>query len=493
MSDPVYIKRGVAFSDSISYQLTSGVFQTGKSQANFTILLSRNGTGGQLTTGITLTEVSAGSNPGDYILAYAASAFVAADGEYHLVVYDTATPAYSWHAVYVVTPTGLPGTTSDVFFTSTAANGRAVDTAGNPLSGVVIYIKSGAVVLSPVTTDVNGNFTFFAPAGVWTLYYTLSGYQQATSSVTFTTTTATGPGTDVALTSVNTGGTVYASDLWTYCRQQSFDQNGTQADQKIKRAVNRALDMVAKERTFNWWLRRESLVIYGALTYTITLTKGSATAASTSGAFPSWATNLARFNTNSQILDIISQTNTTNVVLRGNWNGATGSYSATLFKDTYDLPDNMFQFGRVLPGQRWGWGGDPVSAEVVWECQNAAAYQQQGPSLFAIYNGNLILGPYPSADQTYLYTYHARPTPLVNAGDIADFDGAQIEIVHRAIDVQTAMEFGKAVAGDVPACMRAYKDALARMVTTDKSTADLPGLGGMGGRQPPYWKAPRAP
>jgi hypothetical protein len=82
---------------------------------------------------------------------------------------------------------------------------------------------------------------------------------------------------------------------------------------------------------------------------------------------------------------------------------------------------------------------------------------------------------------------------MTSAGDIADFDGAQIEIIHRAIDVQTAMEFGKAVAGDVPACMRAYKDALTRMVTTDKSTADLPGMSGLGGRQPPYWKAPRAP
>lgn len=492
MGDPVYLARGLAFLDSFTYQLTSGAFQTGKVQANFTIKLSKNGSTAS-TTGISLTEVDAVNNPGDYVLSYSLSSFVAANGEYHLVIYDTASPQYSWQAVYVVTATGTPGTINNAFFTSTTGDGRAVDQSGNPLSGVVIYIKSGTLTLPPVTTDVNGNFTFFAPAGTYTLYYTLSGYQQATASVTFTTTSSTGPLTDVALVAVNTGGTVYASDLWTYCRQQSFDQNGTQADQKIKRAVNRALDMVAKERCFNWWLRRESLVIYGALAYTITLTKGSPVAVSTSGTFPSWATNLARFNTNSQILDIINQTDSTHVTLRGNWNGATGSYSATLFKDTYDLPDNMFQFGRVLPGQRWGWSGDPVSAEVVWEAQNAAAYQQQGPSLFAIFNGNLILSPYPSTDQTYLFTYHARPTPMTNAADIADFDGAQIEIVHRAIDYQTAMEFGKAVAGDAPACLRAYKDALARMVTTDKSTADLPGMGGLGGRQPPYWKAPRAP
>lgn len=493
MSTPIYLKRGVLFADSFVYQLSSGTFQTGKVQANFTILLAKNTSGAQATTGITLVETSAAFNPGDYTLTFASTSFLAASGEYSLIVYDTANPQYSWHAVYEVTASGLPGPSSNVFFTATASDGRAVDSAGVALANVIIYIKSSTVTLSPVVTDSNGLFTFFADPGTYTLYYTLSGYQQSTATVVFTTTIATGPLTDVAMTAIASGGTVYASDLWTYCRQQSFDETGSQADQKIKRAVNRALDMVAKERCFNWWLRRESLVIYGALPYTVTLTKGSATATSTSGNFPTWATALARFNANSQILDILAQPSVTTVTLRGPWNGATGSYSATLFKDTYDLADNMFQFGRVLPGQRWGWGGDPVSAEAVWEAQNAAAYQQQGPSIFGIFNGNLILGPYPSSDQTYLYTYHARPTPMTSAGDVADFDGAQIEIVHRAIDVQTAMEFGKAVAGDVPACMRAYKDALSRMVTTDKSTADLPGMGGAGGRQPPYWKAPRAP
>ena len=494
MSTIVYLQRSVAFSDSFTYQLPAGTFQTGKIQANFTIRLSKDGTGNQSTAGIAITEVDAVNNPGDYRVSVTAAAFVAANGFYHLIIFDTASPIYSWDSEFGVTDTGLPGPEANVFFTSTAANGRIVDSGGAPVQGATVFVRNAATVLWALTTDAAGNYTFSADAGVYTLYVQKTGYIQASTTVTFTTTVATGPGIDVTLTSMSTGGTVYASELWTYSRQQSFDQLGASSDLKIKRAVNRALDMVAKERTFNWWLQRAFMSINGALPFTITLTKGSAAVIITT-ATPTWATTPARFNVNSQIVDILSRTDSTHVTLTAVWNGATGNYAATLFQDTYALPDNMFQFGRILPGQKWGWGGDPVSAEIIWERQNLAAYQQQGPGAFAIYNGKMLFGPYPSVDQTYLYTYHRRPTPMTATSDIADFDASQIEITHRAIDYQTAMEFGKVVAGDAPACLRAYKDALARMVTTDRTPSSLPGLNrGLGSSgSPTLWQAPRAP
>lgn len=494
MSTPIYLQRAVAFSEGFTYQLTSGVFQTGKVQANFTFRLSLGTTGNQATTGIVLTEVDAVNNPGDYNLAYSATSFLAVNGEYRLIVFDTASPQYAWDQTYVVTSTGAPGPTSNVFFTAVNNNGRIVDSSGVAISGATIYVKSGSTTITVLTTDVNGEYTFYANAGTYTLYINKNGYSQNTTTVTFTTTISTGPGINVALASASNGGTVYASDLWTYSRQQAFDAVGSAADLKIKRAVNRALDMVAKERCFNWWLQRAFMSINGALPFTITLTKDSAAVIITT-ATPAWANTPARFSVNSQILDIASRTDSTHVTLSAPWNGTTGNYSATLFQDTYTLPDNMFQFGRVLPGQRWGWGGDPVSAEVLWERQNSAAYQQQGPGAFAIYNGKLLLGPFPSTNQTYLYSYHRRPTPMTSSADVADFDGSQIEIIHRAIDYQTCTEFGKVVAGDLPACMRAYKDALARMVTTDRLPADLPSFNripGMGG-SPTQWQAPRSP
>lgn len=492
MSTPVYVQRGVAFKDTIVYQLPSGSFQTGKVQANFTIRLSKDGVGNQSTSGITITETDAANNPGDYVLAFTAASFLAVNGEYELLIFDTATPTYSWEQVYTVTPTGAPGSSSSVFFQSSVTNGRITD-GTNPLSGATIYVKSGTDTINVLTSDPAGNYLFYAGAGTYTVFASRSGYVQASATVTFTTTASTGPGIDIVLTAATGGSTIFASDLWTYARQQAHDNTGAAADQKVKRAVNRSMDMVAKDRVSNWWLKRASLAVSGSLTFTITLTKGSSTATSTSGAFPSWAASLARFNVNSQVVDIISQTNTTNVVMSGPWNGTTASYSAILFRDTYALPTNMYQFGRILPGQRWGWGGDPVSAEILWEAQNAANYQQQGPSMFAVFNGNLVLGPYPSTDQTYIYTYHARPAQLVNSGDVADIDPAQIEIIHRAIDYQVALEFGGSVAGDAPGCMKAYTECRSRSVTTDRLPADLPGMGGSGGRMPPYWKAPRAP
>ncbi len=488
--------RGAAARDSFVYQLPSGTFVTGKVQADFTITLSKNGAGSQSTTGITLTEDTTSIPAGSYALAFATTSFVSVVGEYNLVIYDTAAPRNSWSQVYSVTQSGSPGPVSNVFFQSSTSDGRAVDGFGIPLQGVSVYVKSGTQTLTVVRTDATGNFLFYADPGTYTLYYELAGYQQATATVAFTNIASTGPGTDIALQSIANNSTIVASGLWSYARQQSGDQTGALADTKVKRSVNSAQDMVAKDTLSNWWLRRAYLSLNGFQSFNATFTHGSTTVVLVTGSWPTWAISPARLNVGtSMIMDISSRTNATTIELTAAWYGVTGDYSAVLFQDTYALPINMYQFGRVLPGQRWGWGGDPVTAEVVWERQNAAAFGQQGPGYFAIYNGNVILGPYPATTLNTLFTFHARPVPLVNAGDIADIDPAQIALLYRAIDCQVAVEFGQAVAGDAPACMMAYKEEKARSANTDRSPTSLPSVNripGMSGT-PTFWQAPRAP
>lgn len=493
MATPIYWQVGIGLADAITYQNSAGTFIIGKVQANFTIIVSTSA-GVVASPGITLTEVSAGSDPGVYSIAYSGTGMLATLGSYHVLIYDTSAPLNSWDADIVVTASGGPSPVGSVAFTSTSGNGRAVDGSGNPLANVSIILRNAATGVYQVslTTGSDGNWgPLYLPVGTYNIYYQLSGYSQGIASVVYISATVVGPGSDITLTAIVTTATLLASDAWTYARQQSYDQVGPSADLKLKRSVNRAAEMVAKERKFNWWLRRASLPINGALNYTVTLTKGSTLVTSTSGNFPTW-TNLGRLRLNNQVLDLTTNPTTTTATMSGIWNGASGSYSATLFQDSYALPANMFQFGRILPGQTWGWGGEPVSIEQIWEWQNALAYAQQGPSAFAIANNMLTLYPYPSVDASYMVTFHARPAPVAVATDIIDFDPCQIEILHRAIDYQVAVEFGKSVHGEAAECLAGYTQALARMVTTDRSIADLPSLSQRRG-QAPFWRAPRAP
>lgn len=500
MSTPIYLQQGIAFIDQFTYQLSTGGFVTGKTQGSFTIVLSNATTTVVSPSGVTITEVGLGV----YQITIAASAFLATNGSYELLIYDTATPIYSWEQVYEVTPSGLPGPIATVSFTSTAGNGRVTDGTGNPLSGARVLITLGTVYQTALTTNALGNWgPVFLPAGTYTVYAQLAGYSQASGSLVFTSSTATGPGADLAMTAIANVSTIVASDMWTYARQQSYDQVGSSADLKIKRAVNSATDMIAQERKFNWWLRRQNLTINGFQNVTVLLTNGSANIVIQSGTFPAWATVGAKIKVNSgasnsqAILDLTSQTNNTTVTFNGTWAGPTAAtYAGVLFQDTYALPTNMYQFGRILPGQQWGWGGLPVSAETIWEWQNASAFQQQGPSGFAIANGSVIIWPFPSVTQNYNYTMHARPVPAQNPSDTIDWDPAQITLLKFAINYQIAVEFGKAVAGGIDECLKAYRDALGRMVTTDKLPSDLPSVSNYSGLygQPGLWsKNPRAP
>jgi hypothetical protein len=160
------------------------------------------------------------------------------------------------------------------------------------------------------------------------------------------------------------------------------------------------------------------------------------------------------------------------------WGGATtAGLSYILFRDEYALPDNLYEFKRIIPGQSWGWGGTPVSIEELWEAQNGATTTQKYPDLFAVSNGNIVVYPYPNSAATFAYSYYAKPTPVTGAGTATlDWPTAQLNLLHRAYDVQLALRFGETVVGDFKKCYDIYQTMVAGSKVLGQGLSDLPGM-----------------
>lgn len=283
---------------------------------------------------------------------------------------------------------------------------------------------------------------------------------------------------------------IAASELWAFARRTAFDATGTKADTEILQLVNDALDLVAMTRRSSYWMKRAFLSLQTPYTTgTIALTNASTTVTLTTGTWPTWAAS-GRILVNGQILDVATRSSNSVVLLGTAFGGDTDSSSSfVLFQDQYTLPDNMLAFGRILPGQNWGWGGDPVPIDELWEAQNAVAYGLKYPAAFAIYQQYLVMQPYPSENNTVAYTYYARPTPMALSTDSADMDPAQLLIVHRAIEYMVAMRFGKSVSGDAGVCFSNLQTALGLVPTNNRQTQDLPGLLDIGpSHRPPDWR-----
>jgi hypothetical protein len=466
----IYLAAGVAAQDGLIMQTPAGTFTTGLVDANFTKKLSKGTTGNQSVSGITVTEVDATNNAGVYTVAIPAATVPAANGAYTLLVYLTADPTFSFQQIYYVTTNGLPGTIGTLSFTATAANGRVVDGAGAAVAGAtVIFTKTG--YLSSVVTDASGLWTqyFDASFGAVTLTVVKSGYAQSTSSLTVGASSVTGPGADISISTVVNSGNIIAADLWAYARRQAFNKTGTQADTKIKQAVQDSLDRFAKSYSWNWYWRRGWLNINGAYsTGTITLTKGSANAVLAGGTWPTWAASGRIFYGN-QILDIASRTSGTTVVLSGTWNGATvAGATYKIFQEEYSLPVDHFEFGRFFEGQAWPYAPTPIPIQEIWTRMNAFNIGSQFAWAFGIHNGKIALAPYPSTDMSCSYTYRVRPATLVNDSDIVDLDPGAIECLRHLINYYIALYFGETVAGAAQACLDLYTESLERQIANDK-------------------------
>jgi len=475
MSSPIYAARGVTWRDFFLHLDAAGAGVIGKTSSDYTIRLAKNGAN-QAIAGLTLTEVSAANNPGLYAVSVDAGAgFVAADGTYSLSIAYTADLTKTWEQTVVVNTDGLPAT-SGVSFTASASNGRAMSGA-SPLALATVIITSGSTIVAVLTTDALGVWgpVYFTADGTYGVTVQASGYSSATGTITISggATIATGPGIDLTLTAT-TNNPLAASELWAYFTRQARDVSGNKASTERQQGVQDALEMLAKEGQWNWLLRRGYLALKGAVSYTATLTNGSAVV-TIAGTWATWAAS-GRVLVNSQVIDVLSRDSVTQLTLDAPFIGTSGSYAVVLFQDEYALPDNTLWFHQLIPFQRWAWGGNPESPEVFFQRQSGMMYGQQFPSCWTVHAGKLCLYPYPSNDATLAYTYYIQPTALTTGTDIADWDPAQVEVLRRAIDVQVVNRYGSCAGGDADTIFRRYKEALARARSTDREPTSVTGL-----------------
>ncbi len=141
MSDDLYYEVGVELEDFVFLSTVANpTGETGQS-ANLALRLSKNGTGNQATTGITVTEIDSVNNPGVYrVLCNAITSFVSAVGDYVLNIRWTSDTTYEYVKTYRVNTNGLPsGTYGSLSFTATASDGRVVDGSSAPLRCINIH------------------------------------------------------------------------------------------------------------------------------------------------------------------------------------------------------------------------------------------------------------------------------------------------------------------------------------------------------------------
>lgn len=484
----IYHKVGVLLDDD--FFLGTVAAPTGKTgeAANFTLTLIKDGTGNQATTGITLTEVSAANNPGVYHIACnPTTSFVAATGDYALHIKWTTDPSYSWDKTYRITTTGLPtGSSGAASFTATSGDGRITD-GTSALSGASIYFKTPAGV--PYVEDTSTATGVWGPIafpsnGTWPFYVQLAGYQVLASSILVSGSTATGPGTDLALTAISASSGVTLLSLKTYARYQVRGNVGTAADAQIVAAINAGLSRVAKAHRWSWLQTDGDLTFNAAYsTGTVTLTNGDATVTLTGGTWPTWAAS-GKFLYNGQTFRVLSRTSNSEIELTTTWAGTTVSgVSYDIYQNEYTLPTDCMVFGRIYPGMGWGWGSDMISidSERIYEYTNN--FQASTPSWHAVRNNKLVVWPAPSVSKNWPCFYYRKPATLVNNTDEADWDPLLIELLHRAIDVELAIRFGPIMHGDIATCTVSYEKELNNTVNNAKEKGPRSGLRGNSRRQ----------
>ena len=483
MSTALYLRTGIAYTDFFYvYNGTTAV--TGLTNASFTRRLSKDGVGNQSTTGITFSEVDATNNPGLYAINVALTSIILiSTGDYSLYMVVTASPQYQFEQSYKVTSDGTPAGTSGVAsFTAAGANGRITDGA-SPVSNATVIIRTPtATTLATVLSDVNGLWgpIFFTTNGVYTAYALKSGYSQGSGIVTVTGATATGPGTDIAMTAVASVNGLTFADLLSYARRQARNTQGAQSDIELKQAVNESLELIAKAERWPWYLTRAQMAVSGSYaTGTLALTNGSAVAVLSGGTWPTFANSgLAKLFMNGQVIRILS-TSGLNATMESAWQEASSAAMAyTVFQDEYQLPADMFAFGKILPGTRWTNAAMASGPAAIFDMQSVANYGQKLPDMVGIVRQNLVLYPFPSTNTLVQYSYFRKPAELVSPSDVADWDPAHNELLRRAIDMQICVRYGTYSGGDANAAMGRYQAALAGSTpNTRESTSEVAALG----------------
>lgn len=480
-----YAKVGTAYRTGFNYRnkaTFAGV--TGKTDGSFTKKLTKNQTGNQSVTGITISEPDATNNAGMYEVEVSTSGFVAATGDYTLLIYDTASPEYAWEEHIIVTSDGTgEGSIGAASFTATASDGRVTD-GSVALSGATVRIRNSLnTIISQFTSDSSGLWgPVYLDNGTYTIDVQKSGYAaNSTKTIVVSAGVATGPAADVALAAASSTSGLTASDLWAYARRMARNANGTQADTEIKQAVNDALDMIAQERLWPYYKTHGEVSFADDYsTGTIAITQGSANVTLTTGTWPSNAAS-CKIRIGGKVYRVSSRTSDSVIVLASAWAAAsiTGE-TYVLFQDEYTLPSDCMRIGALLPGSNWGMGVEPMGLDQILAAQQVSVSGSKYPTQWAVHahgaTAKLIVYPYPNEANILHFWYYRKPAALVNSLDEADWDAQHVQLLRRAIDYQMSLRYPETcVAGNPDATFQRYLSALARAVPNDKTTTRRPG------------------
>jgi hypothetical protein len=464
---------------------------TGKTQGDFTIRVTRSTTGNVSTTGIVITEIDAINDPGWYdIVASGSTSFTSATAAcYNVSVELTSDPNRNrFEQTVLVTSDGsFAGTVGAASFTATANDGRITD-GTNPLSGVTVRLRNSAnTIVAQLTSDSSGLWGPVYSDVSLTIDAQKRGYSVNNSnSITVVGSTATGPATDIALTSVTSSSSILNSDLLAYARVQARDASGSTADAVLQQCVNSAMWWIATAKFWNFYKTYGDFTLREPYsTGSLTLTNASTTVTLATGTWPTWAAS-GKLKIGNKVYRIASRTNGTTVVLATAWAEDTESGTTyVLFQDEYALASDLLKFGKPFPGPGWGACGDPSSFEKVLEAQNSMILGEAYPRMYAVHasgsSAKLLLWPYPSGseDVQLAYWYYRRPAALVSASDTADVDPLWLELLHRSMDYQVAVRFESCVAGDPEKCFKRLMECFARFSPNDKGPMNPGGpLGG---------------
>lgn len=486
MSDDIYVKYGTQLIDHFwltTNTATAGV--TGQS-ANLTLLLSKDSATVVSNTGVTITEVSAGSRPGLYcILANPTTSFVATTGTYTGTIQWTTNGLYAGAKTYRVTSNGAPsGTTGTASFTATANDGRVTD-GTSALANATIYVTTAAgAPYDQQTSSATGVWgpVFFNTDGVYTFYVYLAGYASTSGTITVSGSAAVGPLQDMALTAIGSGSGMTLLDLKTYGRFQIRGNIGTAADTMLAYAANNAVQDISRAHKWSWYAQDGMLTFRETYaTGTLAFITDDATVTLTGGTWPTWIADGGKILYQGIYYAVATRTSGTVVELEKAWSqGSVSGVGYVAYLNTYDLPENCMIFEKVFPGMGWGWRPDPVSYSSLVEYMANNNFQAPNPGLFAIRDNQIVLWPAPSTTRNWPIFYYRGPATLLNNTDEADWDPLQITVLYRAMDYQLSLLYSNVMAGSPKECHDAYLKALNLAVNNDRANAQRTGTGRTG-------------
>jgi hypothetical protein len=459
----------------------TGLPVTGKVAADYTVQITKDGTGNQATTGVVgPTEVSAGNNAGVYSLAVSGStAFLSATGVYEFKVFRTADLTLVWNETFIVTSDGTgAGTYGIASFTATASNGRIMS-GGLALAGATVTItNSSGVIYTQLTSDASGLWgpVYFNTNGTYTIYVQKVGYTTTSGTIVVVGATATGPGADLTITAVSSGSTLLVSTLQSYLSRVMLDASGSKFNTLSLEIINEAAEMVFMEMQWPFWNRAGVIELLAPYTTgTLTLTAGSATVAFAGSTLPAWVDAGCDIfiPSTGNWYRISTRDSSTQVTITDAYNGTTtASLAFNLARIRMELPDTCARTNDLLFGANWPYRPVMVSAAKLEAMKDAWQTSDSITCMWAIEQNYICVWPPPQEYKRVNFMYFHKPVQVTSGSDTLDFPPEQVFLLRRAMDYCAALR--SSTSGEnKQAVKKAYDDGKAIALAWDKTTANI--------------------